>query len=119
MTESRQRSALLHARYAQSFASKHAKLAAAWRAFAEAAGAANRDELRQQVHRLAGSAPAYGYAGLGSLARDIDRQFAEWDRARSDLRCNPADFARHLAAPVQALLDCLAAHAANPSAPPR
>jgi hypothetical protein len=119
MTESRQRSDLLHARYAQSLASKHAMLTKAWRAFADTAGAANGDELQQQVHRLAGSAPAYGYAGLGSLARDVDSRFAEWDSALSNLRGSPADFARCLAAPMQALLDCLAALAADPAAPPR
>jgi len=119
MTESRPRPDVLHARYAQSLASKHAMLTKAWRAFADAAGAANGDELQQRVHRLAGSAPAYGYARLGSLARDIDRELAEWEGAPSDLRDSPADFAQRLAAPMQALLDCLAAHAADPPTPAR
>jgi hypothetical protein len=119
MTDSRQRSDLLHARYAQSFASKYAMLAEAWRAFVDAAGEANVDELQQQVHRLAGSAPAYGYTLLGSLARVIDSEFAEWDASSSDMRGSHADLARRLAAPMHSLLDRLAGHAADPAAPPR
>jgi HPt (histidine-containing phosphotransfer) domain-containing protein len=117
MTDSQRRSDLLHARYAQSFASKHAMLAEAWRAFVDAGGEAKGDELQQQVHRLAGSAPAYGYALLGSLARVVDSQFADWDISPSEMRGSNADLARRLETPMHSLLDCLATHAADPAAP--
>ena len=64
-----QRVSLLRERYQASLASKRVALEAAW----SAVGATPEDpdaraELRSQLHRLAGSAPAYGYKALGDAA---------------------------------------------------
>jgi HPt (histidine-containing phosphotransfer) domain-containing protein len=116
MSDPQQRWDFLHARYAQSFASKHAMLAQAWRAFTDAADEANIDELHQLVHRLAGSAPTYGYELLGRFAHAVDNQLAEWADLPFAARGGSAALAQRLTAPMQALLDCLARHAADPSA---
>ena len=116
MSDPRKRRDVLHARYAQSFASKHAMLAEAWRAFTDAADEANIDDLHQRVHRLAGSAPTYGYELLGRLAHAVDSQLAEWKRLPSATREGSAALAQRLKTPMQALLDCLARHAADPVA---
>ena len=91
-------------------------LAEAWRAFTDAADEANIDDLHQRVHRLAGSAPTYGYELLGRLAHAVDSQLAEWKRLPSATREGSAALAQRLATPMQALLDCLARHAADPVA---
>ena len=91
----------LHARYARSLASKHATLLEAWRAFAAAKDDASARKLHGLIHRLAGSAPTYGYASLGLLARKADHAFAHGGH----------DLAERLAAPVEALLDDLARQA--------
>jgi len=91
----------LHARYAQSLASKHAALLDAWRAFDAAKDDASARKLHGLVHRLAGSAPTYGYASLGLLARKADHAFAHAGR----------DLAAHLREPIEALLDDLARQA--------
>ena len=62
MTDSSERFEFLRARYTRSLASKHAALVDAWRAFAGGADEKNASALQTLVHRLAGSAPAYGYA---------------------------------------------------------
>lgn len=47
--------------------------------------AAARSELRILLHRLAGSAPAYGHAELGGLAADASQQLGDAGVATSDL----------------------------------
>ena len=91
----------LHARYARSLASKHAALLEAWRAFDAAKDDTSARKLHGLVHRLAGSAPTYGYASLGLLARTADHAFAHGGR----------DLAAYLKAPIEALLDDLARQA--------
>jgi hypothetical protein len=91
----------LHARYAHSLASKHAALLEAWRSFSAAPDEAAARKLHGLVHRLAGSAPTYGYASLGLHARDADHVFA---------RGGP-DLAARLELPVEALLADLAREA--------
>ena len=96
----------LHARYARSLASKHAALLEAWRAFGAARDDASARKLHGLIHRLAGSAPTYGYASLGTLARKADHAFAQ----------GVHDLAERLEAPVEALLDDLARHAQRAAA---
>jgi HPt (histidine-containing phosphotransfer) domain-containing protein len=96
----------LHARYARSLASKHAALLDAWRAFAAARDEASARKLHGLVHRLAGSAPSYGYASLGLLARKADHAFAH----------GGSNLAERLKEPVEALLDDLAQQAQKPEA---
>lgn len=95
----------LHARYARSLESKHAALLEAWRAFKKAKDEASAKKLHGLVHRLAGSAPTYGYAALGTLARKADHAFA-----------HGGDLALQLAEPVEALLVELARQAEGAAA---
>lgn len=95
----------LHARYARSLASKHAALLEAWRAFKKARDDASAKKLHGLVHRLAGSAPTYGYAALGMQARKADHAFA-----------HGADLAERLTEPVEALLEELSRQAQRAAA---
>ncbi len=101
----------LHARYARSFASKHAALLEAWRAFSATPDEASACNLRALVHRLAGSAPTYGYASLGLLARNADHAFAPASTAHSG-----RELAARLEGPIQALLEDLARQAERAAA---
>jgi HPt (histidine-containing phosphotransfer) domain-containing protein len=96
----------LHARYANSLASKHAALLEAWHAFSAARDEAAARKLHGLVHRLAGSAPTYGYASLGQLARKADHVFGDASAASGN-----SDLAQRLAGPIEALLDDLAKQA--------
>jgi len=96
----------LHARYARSLASKHAALLEAWRALRAAKDDASARKLHGLIHRLAGSAPTYGYASLGTLARKADHAFAHGGR----------DLAESLERPVEALLAELARQAERAAA---
>lgn len=108
MNDPSQRFALLRAGYAKSLASKHAALAHAWHAFAAAADETSGRELRTLVHRLAGSAPPYGYAALGELASAIDGEFTCWEEVPPSTRASARDLVQRISAPMQALLDSLA-----------
>lgn len=69
---------LLRERYAASLGHKRAALAEAWQAFAAAPrDPALRRELSMQLHRLCGSAGAYGYDGVGECACAADRHVGE------------------------------------------
>jgi len=96
----------LHARYARSLASKHAALLEAWRAFETTKDEASAKKLHGLVHRLAGSAPTYGYASLGTLARNADHAFAHGGH----------DLAVRLEEPIEALLEDLARQAERAAA---
>jgi len=74
-------------------------------------------ELHQQVHRLSGSAPAYGFDEIGALARPIDQRLSEWLRSDADERAAVADLVGALAAPVAALAQALH-RAGEAEAPP-
>ncbi|HEU4662590.1 MAG TPA: hypothetical protein VFS55_01025 [Dokdonella sp.] len=74
MNDTDHRLELLHRRYVRSFPAKRAALVEAWLAFAAAPDdAARAQELSMQIHRLCGSAAAYGYARLGGHACAADR----------------------------------------------
>ncbi len=106
------RLALLHARYADSLPAKRAALDGAWQALAANPGdAASWREMGEHVHRLCGSASAYGYAELGERACAADRQFtASPVRSRAGIA--------QVARVVGALFDALdAACAMRPAAP--
>lgn len=75
-------------------------------------------ELHQQVHRLSGSAPAYGFDAIGALARPIDQRLAEWLRNEDpEIRIAAAALLAALAGPVDALTDALTS-ATEPESPP-
>lgn len=74
-------------------------------------------ELHQQVHRLSGSAPAYGFDDIGALARPLDQRLSEWLRGEDGERDAVTDLIRTLAAPVAALAQALRL-AGDAEAPP-
>jgi len=78
MTDIDERLERLRQRYVASFPAKRAALAEAWREFAaNPADEARARELSMQVHRLCGSAAAYGYERLGECACAADRLIAD------------------------------------------
>jgi CheY-like chemotaxis protein len=93
---------VLRARYAASLASKRRALALARDAFdANPADASSRRELTLQLHRLAGSAMAYGYEDLGARARGADELLRN---GRTPAASNPAH-AGTLGCAIHAVLD--------------
>jgi len=65
----------LHARYAASLMAKRDEMMKAWRAARAAPDDAEAcAALHTRLHRLCGSAPAYGYARLGDLACEAERR---------------------------------------------
>lgn len=98
----------LRLRYLHSLAQKGRDLQSQWQRLQ----AENQDrsllvELHQQVHRLSGSAPAYGFDDIGALARPVDQRIAEWLRGEHTGRENPEQLVQSLAAPVAALVRSL------------
>lgn len=74
MNDTDHRLELLRRRYEHSFPAKRVELTDAWLAFVAAPDDPGRArELSMQVHRLCGSAAAYGYARLGECACAADR----------------------------------------------
>jgi len=94
----------------ESLASKRAALADAWRAFVVAPDERNGRELHVLVHRLAGSAPAYGYGPLGELASGVDQTLADWEKTLPAMRDAASALAERLAVPMRNLLDAIASH---------
>lgn len=75
-------------------------------------------EFQQQVHRLSGSAPAYGFDEVGALARPLDQRLAEWLRGDdADARPSVGEMTAALAGPVAALIAALR-QAAGQALPP-
>jgi hypothetical protein len=69
---------LLRDRYTASLAHKRIALTEAWRAFAaDPRDLAARRELSMQLHRLSGSAGAYGYESVGIAAAEADALVGE------------------------------------------
>jgi HPt (histidine-containing phosphotransfer) domain-containing protein len=98
----------LRMRYVQSLADKHAALASAWRAFASAPDERAAIELQALAHRLAGSAPAYGYEAIGAAAHIVDAQLNAWSKRPASDREDADTLAARVAAPMQALMEGLA-----------
>ncbi|MCK9540079.1 hypothetical protein [Dokdonella sp.] len=64
----------LRARYAASLVSKHRQLARAWAMLQGGGGRPEaREQLIAQLHRLCGSASAYGYPAIGRSACEAER----------------------------------------------
>ena len=63
----------LHARYQSSLPSKRSDLELAWRSLgADSSNPAHLESLTRLVHRLAGSAPSYGFQEIGEIAGKAD-----------------------------------------------
>jgi len=112
MSDTDHRLERLHQRYANSLRAKSAALADAWRAFAASPDdAACARELSMQVHRLCGSAAAYGYRRLGESACAADRLIAD-ELAMQEPSSGDA-LVRRFASGVQDVLAELAAASAT------
>ncbi|MBL8297590.1 MAG: Hpt domain-containing protein [Rhodanobacteraceae bacterium] len=75
-------------------------------------------ELHMQVHRLSGSAPAYGFDTIGALARPIDQQLALWLHGEdAELPPDAVAMMAALVGPVVTLIDALR-NAADQELPP-
>lgn len=117
MTDADHRLELLHRRYADSFRAKSAALADAWRAFAASPDDAECvRELSMQVHRLCGSAAAYGYRRLGESACAADRLIA--GELAAAVRMRGEALVRRFASSVQDVLGELAAASATAQSAP-
>ena len=108
MMDRRQRSEDLRMRYIASFAQKRVALAAAWYSFlVDPRVEAHRRSLHAQVHRLAGSAVAYGFGRLGELARLADRLLRAAEDTPTDTRAIMDLLADDLREPIGGLLSAL------------
>lgn len=75
-------------------------------------------EFQQQVHKLSGSAPAYGFDEIGALARPLDHRLAEWLRGdETDVQPSAEVMTAALAGAVAALIAALR-NAADHDLPP-
>jgi chemotaxis protein histidine kinase CheA len=120
MTQSDRRFAVLRAGYAESLATKRGALVEAWRAFEARPDEDTARALQVLVHRLAGSAPAYGYEPLGTAAAVVDAVLLERDRMPPDARASAALVAQAIEAPMAVLIERLALVADSaPSDPSR
>lgn len=98
----------LRLRYLHSLAQKGRDLESQWqRLQAQSQDRSLLVELHQLVHRLSGSAPAYGFDDIGALARPVDLRIAEWLRSDSAGREHTEQLVQGLAAPVAALIQSL------------
>lgn len=98
----------LRLRYLNSLAQKAQDLSRQWqRLSANAQERSLLAELHQQVHRLAGSAPAYGFDEIGALARPVDVRLAEWLRSDDPGRDSAEALTAQLEAPVASLIRAL------------
>lgn len=108
MNESGEHFELLRARYARSLGDKQEALNRAWVEFVGApSDAAVRSALQQQLHRLCGSAQAYGHERLGSRACTADSMMRQWQALTASFRETPATLVDRLEVPVQSVLECL------------
>ncbi|HUD40935.1 MAG TPA: response regulator [Dokdonella sp.] len=103
---------LLHQRYVDSFARKREEIEQAWkRMLLMPDEEAARADLQRLVHRLSGSAPAYGFETLGALARAVDERLADWQRTPAHRREPAITLASGLQAPIRDLLAAFATQA--------
>lgn len=67
----------------------------------------HKNHFHQLVHRLAGSASAYGFDDVGREAQHVDSLINAWDGDVPTLRVPLGDFCRELGAPAETLLRAL------------
>lgn len=102
----------LKERYALSLPQKTAELDAAWQRFAEAPHDAEaRRALHQCVHRLSGSAPAFGLEEVGDAAQAVDSVFSDWMAVPEFERAAPTQLRQRLVDGVAELIGTLRAAA--------
>jgi HPt (histidine-containing phosphotransfer) domain-containing protein len=113
---SQQRFAELQARYSESLPAKHAALALAWHALTTLGGEQAVANLQALTHRLAGSAPSYGYDTVGERARAVDVLLNAWIKQAPAKREDANALGERVSTSMRALLDSVA-EAIDP--PPR
>jgi uncharacterized protein (TIGR00725 family) len=91
-----------------------AKLSAAISA-AKQGGAGSKDELRNALHKLAGSAGTYGFAELGEMARDLEKRVVAADDPLAEDILLDAISLRH---EMEDSFDDARSRIAPPAAPP-
>lgn len=96
----------LQARYVASLPLKRLELAQAWARLADQPPSDRRSRLQDMLHRLAGSAPAYGLEEVGKHARAADLVLIGWDGRAADPG-SAAELAQSLEQPMRALLGAL------------
>lgn len=96
----------LQVRYAASLALKHADLSHAWDALrAKPDDVALGEELNSRLHRLSGSAGAYGYLRLGDVAQRLDERLRDWREIAPALRSSAHELVESLRIDIALLLD--------------
>lgn len=99
----------LRRQYAQSLPQKADELTRAWAQFRAAPGdRAAATGLHACVHRLSGSAPAYGFDAIGAAAQPADALLSGWINAPTDDAAAAALF-QALTPHIQTLLAALRA----------
>jgi CheY-like chemotaxis protein len=98
----------LAARFRASLPDKLRELALAWERWLAAPESLPAKEAMQLlVHRLAGSAPAYGFSDLGRHAFRVDQRLGEWDAEVAPLRIALEALCREIGGHVEMLLRAL------------
>lgn len=102
-------------RYRAGLAEKLSELALAWeRWLAAPDDLAAKQSFQVLVHRLAGSAPAYGFTDVGRCAQRLDERLVGWDGDVRALRPPLNVLCHELAAPAEALMRTLGRAAREP-----
>ncbi|HVT33553.1 MAG TPA: Hpt domain-containing protein [Rhodanobacteraceae bacterium] len=113
MNDGTQRFAELRLRYERSLPEKRAAFERAWRALLHAPDERSAAVLQSLAHRLAGSAPPYGFEALGSAARSLDTMLDDWIRRAPGDRESADVLAEVLASSANAVRDGFAAAIAS------
>lgn len=104
----------LRERYADSIPCKRDEIARAWDALAAAPDdEASLRDVHSRVHRLAGSASAYGFVELAGAAAAVDRMLGQRVRLLPAAREPASEFTTQLQGCMKVLLDCLGHLAAD------
>ena len=108
----------LQLRYAASLAQKHAELSRAWAALqAQPDDIALGEELNSRLHRLSGSAGAYGYLRLGEVAQRLNERLRDWSEIAPSRRSSAHELVESLRIDIAVLLDELL-HPQSPDTSP-
>lgn len=98
----------LKERYAHSLSQKATELEDVWQQFAQNPyDTQARRAMHQCVHRLSGSAPAFGFERLGDAAQAVDSLLSDWLALSEFERSSPSQLQQEMAADVVALLAAL------------
>jgi HPt (histidine-containing phosphotransfer) domain-containing protein len=104
----------LHRQYVSSFFAKHEQLRSVWDSLcSEEAGENLAREIHLQLHRLAGSAGAYGFDSLSERARRLERDWSRFLDADPILRPPAYAVCAEQAGEMAALFDELMSWAAS------